>query len=40
VIRLSVEDGGQVKAELVSVGQSGKQSLTRIERAALVPRSG
>jgi hypothetical protein len=32
-IRLAVEGGGQVKAELVSVGQSGKQSLTRIEAA-------
>ena len=26
-IRLAVEGGGQVKAELVSVGQSGEQSL-------------
>ena len=33
-IRLAVEGGGQVKAELVSVGQSGEQSLTRIEAAA------
>jgi hypothetical protein len=32
-IRLAVEGGGQVKAELVSVGQSGEQSLKRIERA-------
>ena len=32
-IRLAVEGGGQVKAELVSVDQSGKQSLTRIESA-------
>ena len=32
-IRLAVEGGGQVKAELVSVGQSGKQSLKRIEGA-------
>ena len=30
-IRLAVEGGGQVKAELVSVGQSGEQSLKRIE---------
>ena len=30
-IRLAVEGGGQVKAELVSVGQSGVQSLKRIE---------
>ncbi|HEX6102158.1 MAG TPA: hypothetical protein VF031_03835 [Alphaproteobacteria bacterium] len=32
-IRLAVEGGGQVKAELVSVGQSGEQSLKRIETA-------
>jgi hypothetical protein len=32
-IRLAVEGGGQVKAELVSVGQSGEQSLKRIEIA-------
>jgi lambda family phage tail tape measure protein len=32
-IRLAVEGGGQVKAELVSVGQSGEQSLKRIEAA-------
>ena len=32
-IRLAVEGGGQVKAELVSVGQSGDQSLRRIESA-------
>jgi hypothetical protein len=31
-IRL-VEGGGQVKAEVVSVGQSGEQSLKRIETA-------
>ena len=30
-VRLAVEGGGQVKAELVSVGQSGEQSLKRIE---------
>jgi hypothetical protein len=30
-IRLAVEGGGQVKAELVSLGQSGEQSLKRIE---------
>jgi hypothetical protein len=30
-VRLAVEGGGQVKAELVSVGQSGQQSLKRIE---------
>src|SRR5687767_7881942 len=33
-IRLAVEGGGQVKAELVSVGQSGEQSLKRIETRA------
>jgi hypothetical protein len=32
-IRLAVEGGGQVKSELVSVGQSGEQSLKRIESA-------
>ena len=32
-IRLAVERGGQVKAELVSIGQSGEQSLKRIESA-------
>jgi hypothetical protein len=32
-IRLAVEGGGQVKAELDSVGQSGEQSLKRIESA-------
>jgi hypothetical protein len=32
-IRLAVEGGGQVKAELVSVGLSGEQSLKRIESA-------
>jgi hypothetical protein len=32
-IRLAVEGGGQVKAELVAVGQSGEQSLKRIESA-------
>jgi lambda family phage tail tape measure protein len=32
-IRLAVEGGGQVKAELVSVGQSGEQSLKGIESA-------
>jgi hypothetical protein len=32
-IRLAVEGGRQVKAELVSVGQSGEQSLNRIESA-------
>src|ERR687891_520446 len=32
-IRLALEGGGQVKAELVSVGQSGEQSLKRIETA-------
>ena len=34
-IRLAVEGGGQVKAELVSVGQSGEQSLKRIESAGV-----
>jgi len=32
-IRLAVEGGGRVKAELVTVGQSGEQSLKRIETA-------
>jgi hypothetical protein len=32
-IRLAVEGGSQVKAELVSVGQSGEQNLKRIETA-------
>jgi hypothetical protein len=32
-IHLAVEGGGQVKAELVSIGQSGEQSLKRIESA-------
>jgi hypothetical protein len=32
-IRLAVAGGGQVMAELVSVGQSGEQSLKRIESA-------
>ena len=32
-IRLAVEGGGHVKAELISVGQSGEQSLERIESA-------
>lgn len=31
--RLAFEGGGQVKAELVSVGQSGEKSLKRIETA-------
>jgi hypothetical protein len=34
---LVLEGGGQVKAELVSVGQSGEQSLKRIETAASGP---
>jgi hypothetical protein len=29
-IRLAVEGGGQVKAELVSVGQSGEQTGTGV----------
>jgi len=32
-VRLAVEGGGQVKAELITVGQSGEQSLKRIETA-------
>jgi hypothetical protein len=32
-IRLAVEGGGQVKAELVAVGQSGEQSLSARIRA-------
>ena len=39
-IRLAVEGGGQVKAELVSVGQSGEQSLKRIETAGGKASSG
>jgi hypothetical protein len=39
-IRLAVEGGGQVKAELVSVGQSGEQSLKRIETAGAGSRAG
>jgi hypothetical protein len=39
-IRLAVEGGGQVKAELVSVGQSGEQSLKRIETAGDRASSG
>ena len=39
-IRLAVEGGGQVKAELVSVGQSGEQSLKRIENAGGKASSG
>ena len=35
-IRLAVEGGGQVKAELISVGQSGEQSLKRIETAGRI----
>jgi hypothetical protein len=32
IIRLAVEGGGQVKAELVSVGQSGEQTLKDISK--------
>jgi hypothetical protein len=39
-IRLAVEGGGQVKAELVTVGQSGEQSLKRIESAGGKASSG
>jgi hypothetical protein len=39
-IRLAVEGGGQVKAELVTVGQSGEQSLKRIEIAGERARAG
>jgi hypothetical protein len=37
-IRLAVEGGGQVKAELVSVGQSGEQDLVPVnaEREAFI----
>jgi hypothetical protein len=38
--RLAVEGGGQVKAELVSVGQSGEQSLKLIETAGERPSGG
>ena len=36
VIHLAVEGGGQVKAELVSVGESGEQSLKRVETSVSV----
>jgi hypothetical protein len=39
-IRLAVEGGGQVKAELVTVGQRGEQSLKRIEIAGERARAG
>jgi hypothetical protein len=39
-IRLAVEGGGQVKAELVAVGQSGEQSLKRIETGGERASSG
>ena len=39
-IRLAVEGGGQVKAELITVGQSGEQSLKRIETAGGKASSG
>ncbi len=39
-IRLAVEGGGQVKAELVSVGQSGEQSVNRIETAGRAASGG
>jgi hypothetical protein len=39
-IRLAVEVGGQLKAELVSVDQSGEQSLKRIETAGERASSG
>ena len=39
-IRLAVEGGGQVKAELVTVGQSDEQSLKRIESAGERASSG
>ena len=32
-VRLAVEGGNKVKAELVSVGDSGERSLKKIERA-------
>jgi len=32
-VRLAVEGGGKVKAELVSVGQSGERSLKKIDAA-------
>jgi hypothetical protein len=40
VIRLAVEGGGQVKAELVSVGQSGEQSLKGSRPRANPPQAG
>jgi hypothetical protein len=39
-IRLAAEDGGQVKAELVSVGQSGEQSPKLIESEGSAPPVG
>jgi len=32
-VRLAVEGGNKVKAELVNVGESGERSLKKIERA-------
>ena len=32
-VRLAVEGGGKVKAELVNVGESGERSLKKIDRA-------
>jgi hypothetical protein len=39
-IRLAVEGGGQVKAELVAVGQSGEQSLNASRLGASAHRAG
>jgi len=39
-IRQAFEGGGRVKAELVSVGQSGEQSVQRVERPGDEATSG
>jgi len=39
-VRLAVEGGGKVKAELVSVGESGERSLKKIDRAGATASRG
>ncbi len=39
-IRLSVVDGGKVKAELSEIGEKGERSLKKIESAATPASSG
>ncbi|MDP1524907.1 MAG: hypothetical protein Q8M20_11410, partial [Rhodocyclaceae bacterium] len=39
-IRLSVVDGGKVKAELAEIGEKGERSLKKIEAAAKPAGSG